>query len=226
MSRGGGVGITNAVNVGIAVQADWENREFISNIYSQSMFAVSSISSSILIRFASTDLQLHGSYIPGSFAVLVSSLEVDMQQDATVTSGRRCYQLMPFSAFEDAGLDNKKAVKEIRRKFRETVLALGGGKPPLEVFVQFRGSEPSPEALLRHNGSYSVCLVWHLPSISHFHHTSELYVRVGIVLGTFCLQSFSQQKSVIVFYFLSFSFSFTLVYVNIYQFYKMKKGKY
>jgi len=25
-------GITNAVNVGIAVQADWENREFISHI--------------------------------------------------------------------------------------------------------------------------------------------------------------------------------------------------
>ncbi|KAF6147354.1 hypothetical protein GIB67_003252 [Kingdonia uniflora] len=32
MSRAGGVGITNAVNVGIAVQADWENREFISNL--------------------------------------------------------------------------------------------------------------------------------------------------------------------------------------------------
>ncbi|KAI3849209.1 hypothetical protein MKW92_050313 [Papaver armeniacum] len=32
MSRGGGVGITNAANVGIAVQADWENREFNSNI--------------------------------------------------------------------------------------------------------------------------------------------------------------------------------------------------
>lgn len=30
MARAGG--ITNAVNVGIAVQADWENREFISNI--------------------------------------------------------------------------------------------------------------------------------------------------------------------------------------------------
>ncbi|KAL5722257.1 putative protein BRICK1 [Ranunculus cassubicifolius] len=28
----GVVGITNAVNVGIAVQADWENREFISHI--------------------------------------------------------------------------------------------------------------------------------------------------------------------------------------------------
>ncbi|KAL6960184.1 putative protein BRICK1 [Sarracenia purpurea var. burkii] len=30
MGRAGG--ITNAVNVGIAVQADWENREFISHI--------------------------------------------------------------------------------------------------------------------------------------------------------------------------------------------------
>ncbi|XP_074308116.1 protein BRICK 1 [Silene latifolia] len=30
MSKSGG--ITNAVNVGIAVQADWENREFISHI--------------------------------------------------------------------------------------------------------------------------------------------------------------------------------------------------
>lgn len=30
MARAGG--ITNAVNVGIAVQADWENREFISQI--------------------------------------------------------------------------------------------------------------------------------------------------------------------------------------------------
>ncbi|CAA2986488.1 BRICK 1 [Olea europaea subsp. europaea] len=30
MARAGG--ITNAVNVGIAVQADWENREFVSHI--------------------------------------------------------------------------------------------------------------------------------------------------------------------------------------------------
>ncbi|CAF2049753.1 unnamed protein product [Brassica rapa] len=32
MAKAGGGGITNAVNVGIAVQADWENREFISHI--------------------------------------------------------------------------------------------------------------------------------------------------------------------------------------------------
>ncbi|GFY86720.1 zincin-like metalloproteases family protein [Actinidia rufa] len=57
-----------------------------------------------------------------------------------------------FSAFEDAGLNDEKAVKETGHRFRETVLALGGGKAPLEVFVEFRGREPSPEALLRHNG--------------------------------------------------------------------------
>ncbi|KAE8712601.1 putative cytosolic oligopeptidase A [Hibiscus syriacus] len=61
-----------------------------------------------------------------------------------------------FSAFEDAGLDDIKAVQETGHKFRETILALGGGKAPLEVFVGFRGREPSPEALLRHNGLLQV----------------------------------------------------------------------
>uniref|UniRef100_A0A803L205 Peptidase M3A/M3B catalytic domain-containing protein n=1 Tax=Chenopodium quinoa TaxID=63459 RepID=A0A803L205_CHEQI len=61
-----------------------------------------------------------------------------------------------FSAFEDAGLDDDKAVVETGRRFRETILALGGGKAPLEVFVEFRGREPSPEPLLRHNGLLSV----------------------------------------------------------------------
>jgi len=37
-------------------------------------------------------------------------------------------------------------------KFRQTVLSLGGGVPPSEVFKSFRGRDPSPDALLRHNG--------------------------------------------------------------------------
>jgi oligopeptidase A len=57
-----------------------------------------------------------------------------------------------FGAFEDVGLDNEEAIKEVGKKFRDTVLALGGGIPPMEVFKQFRGREPSPEALLRHSG--------------------------------------------------------------------------
>ena len=57
-----------------------------------------------------------------------------------------------YSAFEDAGLDDADAVKAIGRRFRDTVLALGGGADPMAVFEAFRGRPPSPEALLRHNG--------------------------------------------------------------------------
>jgi len=57
-----------------------------------------------------------------------------------------------FGAFEEVGLDNEEEVKKVGMSFRETVLALGGGVPPMEVFERFRGRQPSPEALLRHNG--------------------------------------------------------------------------
>jgi oligopeptidase A len=57
-----------------------------------------------------------------------------------------------FAAFEDAGLDDAAARAETGRRFRETVLALGGGEHPMEVFRAFRGREPSTAALLRHAG--------------------------------------------------------------------------
>jgi oligopeptidase A len=57
-----------------------------------------------------------------------------------------------FSAFEEAGLDDPAAIGETGRRFRETVLALGGGTPPMEVFEAFRGRPPEPDALLRHSG--------------------------------------------------------------------------
>jgi len=57
-----------------------------------------------------------------------------------------------FGAFEEVGLENEEKVQEVGRKFRDTVLSLGGGVGPMEVFKRFRGREPSPEALLRHNG--------------------------------------------------------------------------
>lgn len=57
-----------------------------------------------------------------------------------------------FGAFEDVGLENEDKVREVGRKFRDTVLSLGGAVAPMEVFKEFRGREPSPEALLRHNG--------------------------------------------------------------------------
>ncbi|MFB2881615.1 M3 family metallopeptidase [Floridanema aerugineum] len=57
-----------------------------------------------------------------------------------------------FSAFEEAGLENEPAITETGKLFRETVLALGGSKHPMEVFKAFRGREPNTEALLRHSG--------------------------------------------------------------------------
>lgn len=57
-----------------------------------------------------------------------------------------------FAAFEEVGLDNEEAVKAIGRRFRDTVLAMGGSSHPMNVFKTFRGREPSTEPLLRHSG--------------------------------------------------------------------------
>jgi oligopeptidase A len=57
-----------------------------------------------------------------------------------------------FAAFEDVGLEDPDAIGTTGRRFRDTVLSLGGSKHPMEVFTAFRGREPDPAALLRHNG--------------------------------------------------------------------------
>jgi oligopeptidase A len=57
-----------------------------------------------------------------------------------------------FAAFEEAGLDNQQAIAETGRRFRDTVLSLGGSCHPMEVFKSFRGREPSTQPLLRHRG--------------------------------------------------------------------------
>ncbi len=55
-----------------------------------------------------------------------------------------------FSAFEEAGLDDDAAIVEMGHKFRDTVLAQGGSRHPMEVFQEFRGRGPSTDALKRH----------------------------------------------------------------------------
>jgi len=57
-----------------------------------------------------------------------------------------------FGAFEEAGLDDQQAVANTGRRYRDTVLALGGSEAPIDVFKRFRGRAPSPAALLRHAG--------------------------------------------------------------------------
>jgi oligopeptidase A len=57
-----------------------------------------------------------------------------------------------FAAFEEAGLSTPSSLAETGRRFRDTILSLGGSEPPMEVFRKFRGREPTTEALLRHSG--------------------------------------------------------------------------
>ncbi len=57
-----------------------------------------------------------------------------------------------FAAFEEAGLERAEAVSATGRRFRDTVLAQGGSRHPLEVFAAFRGRAPSSAALLRQSG--------------------------------------------------------------------------
>lgn len=57
-----------------------------------------------------------------------------------------------FGAFEEAGTHDPVRRREMGRRFRDTVLALGGSRHPMEVFRLFRGREPDPHALLRQEG--------------------------------------------------------------------------
>ncbi|KAL9662852.1 hypothetical protein QQ045_027687 [Rhodiola kirilowii] len=131
------------------------------------------------IRFSTVDLELHSKYVPGGSETIFdvdqrvskkTQVLAPLPEDRFLCSfshifgggyaaGYYSYKWAEvlsadaFSAFEeDGGLEDSKAVQETGRRFRETVLAHGGGKDPLKVFVEFRGREPSPEPLLRHNG--------------------------------------------------------------------------
>ena len=57
-----------------------------------------------------------------------------------------------FGLFEEHDLEDKEKMRELGLKYRSTVLSLGGGTPPLQVFKKFRGRKPEIDALLRHNG--------------------------------------------------------------------------
>ncbi|MGE3317088.1 MAG: M3 family metallopeptidase [Planctomycetaceae bacterium] len=130
------------------------------------------------ILFGLTDIELHSNYDPDSseppFAVQRKIAEKTsvlpmLPEDRSLcafshifaggyAAGYYSYKWAEvlsadaFSAFEEAGLDNEEAVAKTGRRFRDTVLSLGGGRHPMQVFEDFRGRQPTPDALLRHNG--------------------------------------------------------------------------
>ncbi|MFV1972941.1 MAG: M3 family metallopeptidase, partial [Thiohalobacterales bacterium] len=53
-----------------------------------------------------------------------------------------------FAAFEETGIFNR----DTGKKFLGSILEQGGSREPMELFVEFRGREPTIDALLRHSG--------------------------------------------------------------------------
>ncbi len=53
-----------------------------------------------------------------------------------------------FSAFEEAGIFDRTT----GQRFLQSILEQGGSREPMELFVEFRGREPTIDALLRHSG--------------------------------------------------------------------------
>jgi oligopeptidase A len=130
------------------------------------------------LHFSCVDLELHHRYVPGgdetpadvrSRIAKTTSILPPLPEDAFLcafghifaggyAAGYYSYKWAEvlsadaFAAFEDAGLENEEAIAATGKRYRDTVLALGGSLHPMEVFKTFRGREPSTAALLRHSG--------------------------------------------------------------------------
>ncbi|BAY65083.1 peptidase M3A and M3B, thimet/oligopeptidase F [Calothrix brevissima NIES-22] len=130
------------------------------------------------LHFSSVDLELHSRYRPGGNETpsdvrhriaKTTTVLPPLPEDAFLcafghifgggyAAGYYSYKWAEvlsadaFAAFEEAGLENEAAIKNTGKRYRDTVLALGGSKHPMEVFTTFRGREPSTAPLLRHNG--------------------------------------------------------------------------
>ena len=125
------------------------------------------------IEFALFDLRLHRDYDPARGARILETL-AEVRREVSVLPPPS-YNRMPnsfshifgggyaagyysykwaevlsadaFAAFEESAF-----AVETGRRFRDTILAQGGSQEALDLFVRFRGREPSLEALLRQTG--------------------------------------------------------------------------
>jgi oligopeptidase A len=130
------------------------------------------------LHFGFVDLELHHRYVPGgketpadvrSRIAQTTTILPPLPEDAFLcafghifaggyAAGYYSYKWAEvlsadaFAAFEEVGLDNEDAIASTGKRYRDTVLALGGSLHPMEVFKAFRGREPSTAPLLRHSG--------------------------------------------------------------------------
>jgi oligopeptidase A len=126
------------------------------------------------LEFGLFDFRLHLEYVPALGARVMELLDEVRREVAVVTPP--AWQRMPhsfghifaggyaagyysylwaellsadaFGRFEEAGVFDRASGDA----FRRSILAIGGSRPALESFVEFRGREPTPDALLRSYG--------------------------------------------------------------------------
>lgn len=129
------------------------------------------------IEFSLFDLRLHRDYDPARGAEVLALLERVRDQVAVLrppafnrmpwsfghifaggyAAGYYSYKWAEvlsadaFAAFEETGLTPEK-LRETGRRFLDSILSRGGSHEAARLFREFRGREPSIEALLRHNG--------------------------------------------------------------------------
>jgi len=126
------------------------------------------------LEFASFDIRIHRDYDPARGARIHSTLNRVREEIAVMqppafnrfensfthifgggyAAGYYSYKWAEvlsadaFSAFEETGIFNR----DTGNKFLSSVLEQGGSREPMELFVEFRGREPTIDALLRHSG--------------------------------------------------------------------------
>jgi len=126
------------------------------------------------LEFALFDFRLHMDFDPGKSGQVMALLDEIRQQIAVVSpprfnrfphsfshifaggyaAGYYSYKWAEvlasdaFAEFEENGIFDR----QTGQRFLSTILEQGGTREPLELFIEFRGREPSIDALLRHSG--------------------------------------------------------------------------
>lgn len=131
------------------------------------------------IEFSLFDLLLHSDFAPGGKRTVLDVLAQVREEVAVVVppewnrfpqsfshifgggyaAGYYSYKWAEvlsadaYEAFEEAARERGSALDAATgERFWREILAVGGARPALESFRAFRGREPRPDALLRHNG--------------------------------------------------------------------------
>ena len=134
------------------------------------------------LHFAKSDMALHERFGVDPAVTDPAALDIELAEEILVTPRIEGESMLPafghlfaggyaagyysykwaevlaadaFAAFREAGLDNEDEVAEVARRFRETVLGLGGSRPAEEVYRLFRGRDATPDALLADQGLVS-----------------------------------------------------------------------